>query len=241
MEEAHMRAVEFIETQRIPRSYHSSEQYTPSDDWENDAGFPHSLLDHLEQRNYKFLGGGVDQMAFLEPGTGYVLKIFTANDNDTHLQHSLAQKTILAFINYCHANPHNEFLPSFTGWERFEWENQHYLQIRMERLFEFGRNRVTSALMSMAIWAKEPGATFDHFIKELDIGGQGDGSSDELLVADIGMEGLRELWKTIKELNAIAVRGRFKLDLHGGNFMLGSDGHIVISDPFFVGWDKRGT
>jgi hypothetical protein len=33
--------------------------------------------------------------------------------------------------------------------------------------------------------------------------------------------------------------GLGNLDLHSGNFMLGSDGEIVISDPFFAGWNAE--
>jgi hypothetical protein len=52
-------------------------------------------------------------------------------------------------------------------------------------------------------------------------------------------ETLPLLWKTIKELDKISSKGLFKMDLHGFNFMLGSDGHIIINDPFFSGWDRR--
>ena len=44
-----------------------------------------------------------------------------------------------------------------------------------------------------------------------------------------------QLLKTIKQLSVIAKRKGYGFDLHSGNFMLGSDGHIVISDPFFTG------
>jgi predicted unusual protein kinase regulating ubiquinone biosynthesis (AarF/ABC1/UbiB family) len=51
----------------------------------------------------------------------------------------------------------------------------------------------------------------------------------------LGKDGLEKIWKTMVDLYKIANRSGFHLDLHPGNFMLGSDGHIVISDPFFAG------
>jgi hypothetical protein len=54
-----------------------------------------------------------------------------------------------------------------------------------------------------------------------------------------GEEGFYHLWDTINQLGKIADREGFHLDLHDENFMLGGDGEIVISDPFFGGWDKR--
>jgi predicted unusual protein kinase regulating ubiquinone biosynthesis (AarF/ABC1/UbiB family) len=50
----------------------------------------------------------------------------------------------------------------------------------------------------------------------------------------LGEDGLATLWKTIESLFQIAKRSGYDLDLHPGNFMLGSDGHIVISDPFYA-------
>jgi len=58
----------------------------------------------------------------------------------------------------------------------------------------------------------------------------------ELMTYIGGEDKLALLWNTIKDLNRIAHSGEFNVDLHPGNFMLGSDGHIVISDPFYTGY-----
>jgi hypothetical protein len=64
-------------------------------------------------------------------------------------------------------------------------------------------------------------------------------SADEILAVSMNEQEMQTLWKTMQDLSSIAGHGRFSIDLHDENFMLGSDGHIVISDPFFSGWDKR--
>jgi hypothetical protein len=55
---------------------------------------------------------------------------------------------------------------------------------------------------------------------------------DELIIS-LGEDGLALLWSTLQDLLKIAKKWDFTLDLHPGNFMLGSDGHVVISDPFY--------
>jgi hypothetical protein len=57
------------------------------------------------------------------------------------------------------------------------------------------------------------------------------------LIGLIGENGFNQLWDTIYDLRQVSKKLRLSnLDLHSGNFMLGSDGQIIISDPFFAGW-----
>jgi hypothetical protein len=225
---------------------YGEESSDPGSDYiEYKAKLPDSMYFRLQELGYTILGGGVDQVAFLEPKTGLILKIFVSNDSTGPSRYSFAQQTVIAFINYCHKNPHNEFLPDFSAWERFEWEGRYYLQIRMERLFKITNYELGHALASMASNVKNSGS-FEYWVEdELYIRDRDEEADifdgDELLVGNIGMEGLKELWDTISQLYKIAKTGGFKLDLHDGNFMLGSDGHIVISDPFFSGWGDRNT
>jgi hypothetical protein len=45
--------------------------------------------------------------------------------------------------------------------------------------------------------------------------------------------------QTVKQLSDIGRKKGYGIDLHSGNFMLGSDGEIVINDPFFTGTMRR--
>ena len=47
------------------------------------------------------------------------------------------------------------------------------------------------------------------------------------------------LHRTLRQLEMIADAKNYRIDLHAGNFMLGSDGQIVINDPFFVDYTAR--
>lgn len=277
----------------------------------------------LKQKGYKKLGGGAEQMAFLEPGTGLVLKIFgtsgsnkdsgedkpnaagaqtydrqrwvygddsadplpsNTNDRDTEIQRrkelaakekearrrilaakereerlknppkrppagtplelSFPQKTFKAFADYCMKHPNNPFLPQFFGWHTFELNNHTYLQIRTERLFPFGKkNEIGYVLSDMADAAKRSDGRPDQLWTwweeySSDSDNPDNNYQDDAiqeLQLQLSKKEMEMLWKTIYDLSEIASWGNFYLDLHDDNFMLGSDGHIVINDPFFSG------
>jgi hypothetical protein len=189
----------------------------------------------LKQKGYKFLGRGVDQAAWLEPGTGLVLKIF-GTDKMIHsnpLDLSNEQKSFVKFANYCMANPDNEFLPQFLGWQKFIYNEYAYLQIRCERLFEIDKGKTQ-------IWAHELNKMARYTRLQLPLAtylrdsNKNESPGHYELMSYLGEDKLATLWKTIGDLYKIANRNGYDLDLHPGNFMLGSDGHIVISDPFYA-------
>lgn len=199
------------------------------------------IIDILIQRGYTRLGAGQDQMVFLEPDTGLVLKIFGTNGSLAAVAGSnrltFPQRTFTAFADYCAQNPDNEFLPYFSGWETFEFNNRRYLQIRVERLFPGNDMRLFSLLAEMAdaITSGQYDLA-DSWIKD---NLKYDSSVLGELVSITGEEGFHKLWKTLEQLALIATTINCHMDLHSDNFMLGSDGHIVISDPFFSGWGRR--
>lgn len=197
------------------------------------------IIDTLEKKGYKKLGKGQDQIAFLEPGTGMVLKIFGSSEmGDTGF--TKPQMSFKVFADYCQANSDNPFLPQFYGWETFKFKGKTYLQIRMERLFQFlGVEHWADALEVIVIYAeksKSPKAKEkfiqDHVKYEFY-------EKYQQLFVHLGREGFDQLWDTIYDLGQIAKKNKLYLDLHRGNFMMGSDGEIVINDPFFTGWANR--
>ena len=209
-----------------------------------EAGTDPGIDQALRQKGYKRLGKGTDQNVYLEPGTGLILKIFRSSPSGEGSDRiTPGQNTFKAFADYCIAHPNNEFLPDFHGWETFKFNGYIYLQIRMERLFEFSGSGqgywadFLEDLASSARFSNNP-HTKELFI---DSWGAQDEDNDETsgseMFSMLGTDGFNQLWDTIYELSKHADQGGFKVDLHAGNFMMGSDGHMVISDPFFLGWN----
>lgn len=196
----------------------------------------------LLKKGYRMLGlPGADQQAFLAPD-GTVLKIF--GYGETYQGNlSKAQRSFIDYANYCKANPNNPFLLQILGYETFKFKNKTYLQIRTERLFPFdGINEVAYLLSDLVQNIIDHGLTtgYAEFIKnnlldrDLDVDWERRSAGDfGIFVSLVGGEKeLKLLAKTISDLKQIADQKGYILDLHMYNFMLGSDGEIVINDPF---------
>ena len=211
-----------------------------------EAEFDPGIRDELQRQGYRFLGSGVDQQAYLAPD-GTVMKIFgTSLRRQGSTKLTRAQKAFKLFADYCRANSGNPFLPEFSDWNMFHYDDRPYLQIKTERLFEFSGNMKHWArvLSSMARNAQHSKAKRD---KEWWLRAEvfprvpWGSSAPQELVVHLGARGFNQLWDTIYQLAQLARKNGMVMDLHAGNFMLGSDGHIVISDPFFTGFGSEGS
>jgi hypothetical protein len=211
-----------------------------------EADFAPGIKDTLIQQGYKFLGQGVDQQAYLAPD-GTVLKIFgTRGVSRGSMQLTRAQEAFKLFADFCRANSNNPFLPEFSDWNMFHYDERPYLQIKTERLFEFQDKfkiwaEVLEEIADRAVRSKDQD-TKDFWLRTRVIDPIGDGLFSEArivaaqeLVLHMGAQEFNQLWDTIYNLSQLARQNGIIMDLHDGNFMLGSDGHIVINDPFFTG------
>lgn len=207
----------------------------------------HSDIDGiLKSKGYKFLGSGVDQRVYDEPGTGLVLKIFGTSRGKSGSESELtnAQKSFKTFYDAIKANPGNQFLPNIIAYTPFMFKGKPYLQIRMEKLFPFKGKDVDHWNMILADMADDvernrfkSGKEFVAAMEKDIDSGYSERYIEQLGIL-LGGEGLKKLYNTIIMLKKIARKNRYILDLHDGNFMLNSDGIPVISDPFFMGWDR---
>ena len=200
------------------------------------SDFDWSISRELKQKGYKFLKKGADQQAWLEPNTGLILKIFGTKANGSG-RLTTAQQSFKDFADYCLRHKDNPFLPNFLGWETFYKGGETYLQIRMERLFPFPNKHWAEWLeeMSNSVDAYSAMEWYkDEMSGQINPGHERFSEALPELMTHLGEDGFKLLWKTMKDLSKIADHKGYNLDLHSKNFMLGSDGHIVISDPFFA-------
>lgn len=211
---------------------------------------------HFEQQGYKFLGKGVDQMVFLEPNTGYVLKVFGMQGNTV----SPSQKMFLDWAQYCSKNSNNPFLPEYSEIKSFVFEGMHYLMTRSERLFPIPKLTLNHALTGLAVLIQyrpeeADKLTLDTYIDKefaekpkVEPRGQGWSplesprldqniqNSAAQLAMSLTKPEFNLLVETIKDVTALGKKLGYEIDMRSkGNFMLGSDGHIVINDPWHVG------
>jgi len=187
-------------------------------------------------KGYKLLGKGVDQTSFLEPGTGQVLKIFGTKYDVAHApsgkrknpKFSNDHKMFFTWAKYCNDHKSNPFLPKFSGFESFYWNDHVYLQIRQEYLTEL-RPTWGWNLYNMSTDA-EMGDSFDQMIQKYDKNKE---LYDHFEKTD-GKNGLKLFYKTMGELARISERKGWTFDLNPSNFMMRNNGTIVILDPWVV-------
>lgn len=196
----------------------------------DEANIDYGIEDVMIEKGYKMLGSGMDQDAYLAPD-GTVVKIFGYPNRPRDRK---KQQSFIDFAAFCKANPDNQFLPDIIDWARFEFKGKPYLQIRTERLFPIDENypNIGPVLEQLVIGIYHLGVEggIRHLFRMVDKNDMGQFTT---LVGDEA--DLKLFATTIEQLKKIADSKGYGLDLHSGNFMFGSDGTLVINDPFYTG------
>jgi hypothetical protein len=186
----------------------------------------------LAKKGYKKLGAGVDQTAYLEPGTGLVLKVFGTQGGESF---SADHKMFFAWAKYCMKNSSNPFLPHFGGYDSFVLDGDRYLQIRQEPLKPLGVVGHVLELLATAI--EEDGIRTleeaEEFVKDFN---KRYVPALEKLKQQLGPGGLDLMFSTMLKLYLVGKKNSWNFDLHAGNFMRRADGTPVIVDPWALGY-----
>jgi len=197
----------------------------------------------LDKKGYKYLGGGIDKQAFLEPNTGQVLVVFgyskwTGEGSDF----SDDQRMFIDWAKYCKKNQANPNLPRFSDWASFDFQGKRYLQIRMEPLQELSDylKAIVVDLVEVAKYSKSNPktaykkiATFaNHNL--LDAGVIDDLDHKQVVKHLGGEREAYNLLKTVYDVKRFGKQHGFEIDLHGGNYMQRSNGTIVVNDPYVL-------
>lgn len=215
-----MRANEFIDEENL-------EEFSTTDK---------GIRTELEAKGYQYLGKGVDQTAYLEPGTGLVLKVFGTQGNRRDF--SPDQKMFFTWYDYCSKHTDNPFLPRFYGHDSFMWDKNRYLMIRTEPLKKT-QGPIRFALDDLGRMIRS------HHYQHKALAVKGFMNSMQrtypkeyaILERKLGVDGMPLMVKTLDELFNLGQSHRYHWDLHGGNFMLRSDGTPIINDPWV--WTGR--
>ena len=215
-----MRANEFIDEENL-------EEFSTTDK---------GIRSELEAKGYQYLGKGVDQTAYLEPGTGLVLKVFGTQGNRRDF--SPDQKMFFTWYDYCTNHADNPFLPRFYGHDSFMWDKNRYLMIRTEPLKKT-QGPIRFALDDLGRMIRS------HHYQHKALAVKGFMNSMQrtypreyaILERKLGVDGMPLMVKTLDELFNLGQSQGYHWDLHGGNFMIRSDGTPIINDPWV--WTGR--
>ena len=184
----------------------------------------------LAKKGYKKLGAGVDQTAYLEPGTGYVLKVFGTQGGESF---SRDHKMFFAWAKYCMKNSSNPFLPRFGGYESFVLDGDRYLQIRQEPLQSAGRTGTILEIMANGV-EDEQIEDLDELTDYIEDYFEEYAAGYQKLLKQMGPQQMQLMLDTINRLYIIGNRSGYGFDLHAGNFMRRADGTPVIVDPWVI-------
>lgn len=178
----------------------------------------------LEKKGYKFLGAGVDQSAYLEPGGKTVLKIFGTQGNQNKL--SADQEMFAQWADFCQKNSDNPFLPKFSGWETFEFNGKLYLQIRTEFLKPSGELGYAISVLGRVL----DNGVSNYYSLEKDFP-----SEYKRVSKAVGEQNVPLLLNTLLELiHKTQKKKSYNWDLHAGNIMRRPNGTPVLNDPYVL-------
>jgi hypothetical protein len=219
------------------------------DEWsDTDSG----IKQYLVAKGYTFLDDGVDQSAYIEPGTGWVLKIFGTQKSakfkgkDGKPAFSRDHQMFFKWANYCMDNDSNPFLPRFGGFESFGWKGKTYLQIRQEPLTSAKRHG--DLLAEVATWVAEMQGK-STWLKFKKIDAQHDKTAQwtpRLIALMGGEQNSRQFYETLNALYKIGMSQGpgWIWDLHRGNFMMRGKTPVIV-DPWVLHqsslWFKEGA
>jgi len=195
----------------------------------------------LEEKGYTYLGQGVDQVAYLEPGTGQVLKIFGTRDETKGsggITLSEDQKMFYIWANFCMKNSNNKFLPKFDGFEKFIFDNHTYLQIRQEFLVDSGAIGYQLAALNRLINGYSNKVLSSEDIYDIIEEECSRYTEDAMVFAAakqyLGEAELRQFINTVVALMKISRSKKWTWDLHRHNIMKRKDGTPIIVDPWVL-------
>lgn len=215
-----------------------------------------NIKDYLVKRGYRFLGAGVDQQAYLEPGTGHVLKVFGTQCDNEGGEPALSddQRMFQTYAGFCKRNADNPFLPRIYGYETFVFDTPMpkgkndtgpdryqkclYLQIRTEMLKPYaGVERDVLNDMSNAV---QENVDWNTYYQDMEYQDDEDARSwyapvwNRMTNSAEKVRMWGEFYRTMQVLYKLGARQGYAWDLHGDNIMQRSDGTPVIMDPWVI-------
>jgi hypothetical protein len=208
---------------------------TEEQDFNDDSRRNSILLEHMKGLGYKFLGAGAFKAAFVNPKTHNV-KI---------IQHDESYRETANFkkwVSFCFQHSSNPHLPNISFSKPLTISGEKFIVVNIERLFEISSElsqireaihelmkACTSAIGSTSILQKDLKSKVVADAKaRLEASGD---ITESMVLLVLSVEDFDFLLGTLIDIINATPSSGF-LDLHSGNFMIASDGTLVITDPW---------
>lgn len=183
----------------------------------------------LAKQGYGYIGSGVDQAAFSEPGSQEnVLKIFGSRKGNKGWNFTPDQLMFVEWVKYCAAHADNPFLVRTLGYESFQHQQQPYLQIRQERLQPI--DNITWGIVDDMVENISVGYTFQDWKEEW----QDDRILSQFAKRIGGVDQLKLLYQTLVDVRKYGLSRGYRPDFHRDNIMMRGPGTPVIMDPWNI-------
>ena len=209
-----------------------------SEGWEAPFGegpATEQMIEIMNKRGYRLLGHGVEKAAFIN--SKHEVIVLVSGDKTS-------RDTAIKWFKYCQRNNNNPHLPTvidFADFADFTFKSdfggtEKYLQVKLEKLFELSESK-----NHMLGYACEETAEFAEFasgsrskkIAEVKSHIEKRVKDDQKFQYMVSLiDDIDYFIDTLIDVIEYGESNGFTQYLHEGNFMLGSDGNLVITDPW---------
>lgn len=197
----------------------------------------------MKEKGYTLLGTGADKAAFIDGNHNVIVLVGPVNGTGEAKRRG---KLFLDWAKYCQSKKNNPYLPDIMGFTKFDVpaSGTQFIQVKMEKLFPAKENlgpeveQMLNRIEYLAQKAKNNTQKFQELLNEFIRNGYSWGNMDVskgvgkvlLHISDFNL-----FAKTLFDVIKMGKSKGYYIDLHDANYMLSSDGELVIVDPWYTG------
>lgn len=200
------------------------------------------VIDQMKAKGYKVLGKGADKAAFIDGNNNVIVIVGPIDDKNP-----TRGKLFIEWAKFCQKRKNNPYLPDIIDYSEFEAPfGAKFLQIKMEKMFPATDNlgkEVEDLLDDLASLAGRANGNIEKFKKAIDeyVTHSGwnsdyDTQSKAVVTTLMHIPDFELFATTIFQVMEEGRKLGYTIDLHDANYMLSSNGELVIVDPWYGGW-----
>lgn len=212
-------------------------------DWQYSTKDTKWIKAQMKEKGYTLLGTGADKAAFIDSSHNIIVLVGPVNGTGEAKRRG---KLFLEWAKYCQSKKNNPYLPDIIDFTKFDVPESgtQFIQVKMEKLFPVKKNlgpEVEYMLNSIDKLAQKARNNTQKFQELLDKFIQNGYGWDEIDVSKaagkvlLHISDFKLFAKTLFDVINMGKSKGYQIDLHDANYMLSSDGELVIVDPWYTG------